>query len=68
MNNEFEVSIKDFQIIQNANLTFQRGLNCLIGQSNNGKSAILRAIKAAIYNYPGTTSVRLGCNNYKDFY
>ena len=64
MNKEFNVSIKDFQIIQNASLTFKPGLNCIIGQSNNGKSAILRAIKSAIYNKPGTTSVRLGASSY----
>ena len=64
MSREFNVSIKDFQIIKNASLTFLPGLNCLIGQSNNGKSAILRATKAAIYNFPGTTSVRLGCSSY----
>ncbi len=66
MNNDkdFNISIKDFQIIKNASLTFSPGLNCIIGQSNNGKSAILKATKAAIYNVPGTTSVRLGCNSY----
>ena len=64
MTKEFNISIKDFQIIKNASLSFLPGLNCIIGQSNNGKSAILRATKAAIYNIPGTTSVRLGCNNY----
>ncbi|MBO7614990.1 MAG: AAA family ATPase [Bacilli bacterium] len=63
-NNEFNVSIKDFQIIKSASLTFLPGLNCIIGQSNNGKSAILKATKSAIYNKPGTTSVRSGCNAY----
>ncbi len=64
LNKEFNVSIKDFQIIKSASLTFLPGLNCIIGQSNNGKSAILRATKAAIYNIAGTTSVRFGCNSY----
>lgn len=64
MNNEFNISIKDFQIIKKASLTFLPGLNCIIGQSNNGKSAIIRAAKSAIYNIPGTTSVRSGCSNY----
>lgn len=62
--NSVNLSIKDFQIIKNANLSFLPGLNCIIGQSNNGKSAIMRAAKACIYNEPGTTSVRLGCNNF----
>ena len=64
MEKEFSVSIKDFQIIQSASLTFKPGLNCIIGQSNNGKSAILKAVKSAIYNKPGTTSVRLGASSY----
>lgn len=64
MNNEFNISIKDFQIIKSASLTFKPGLNCIIGQSNNGKSAIFRAAKACIYNTPGTTQVRLGASNY----
>lgn len=63
-NKEFNISIKDFQIIKKASLTFLPGLNCIIGQSNNGKSALLRATKSAIYNIAGTTSVRLGCNSY----
>ena len=61
---EFKVSIRDFQIIKKASLTFTPGLNCIIGQSNNGKSAILRAIKSAIYNKAGTTSVRNGASSY----
>ena len=62
--NNVNLSVKDFQIIKNANLSFLPGLNCIIGQSNNGKSALMRAAKACIYNEPGTTSVRLGCSNF----
>jgi len=62
--NNINLSVKDFQIIKGANLSFAPGLNCIIGQSNNGKSALMRAAKACIYNTPGTTSVRLGCSNY----
>ena len=63
-NNSVGLSVKDFQIIKSANLLFLPGLNCLIGQSNNGKSALMRAAKSCFYNTPGTTSVRLGCSNY----
>ena len=62
--NEIVLSVKDFQIIKNASLTFQPGLNAIIGQSNNGKTALFRAAKACIYNEPGTTSVRNGCSQY----
>ena len=64
MNNQINLSVKDYQIIKNANLSFLPGLNCIIGQSNNGKSALMRASKACIYNEAGTTSVRTGCSNY----
>lgn len=59
-----KVSIKDFQIIKRAELEFIPGLNVVVGPSNNGKSAIFRAIKSAIFNYPGTTSVRIGASDY----
>lgn len=62
--NEIVLSVKDFQIIKSASLTFQPGLNAIIGQSNNGKTALFRAAKACIYNEPGTTSVRNGCSQY----
>lgn len=64
MNNEVTVSIKDFQIIEKATLTFNRGLNCIIGPSNNGKSAIFRAIMSLLYNEPGTNRIREGCSSY----
>ena len=59
-----KVSIKDFQIIKSASLDFQPGLTLIIGESNNGKSAIFRAMKSCIYNEPGTSNVRIGCKNY----
>ena len=62
--NEIVVSIRDFQIIKKASLTFKPGLTAIIGQSNNGKSAIFRAIKSCVYNEPGATSIRNGCSSY----
>ena len=62
--NVINLSVKDFQIIKNASLTFGPGLNVIIGQSNNGKSALFRAAKSCIYNEPGTTSIRNGCSSY----
>ena len=59
-----KVSIKDFQIVKSANLEFVPGLTVIQGESNNGKSALFRAIKSCIYNEPGTTNVRVGCKNY----
>ena len=62
--NVINLSVKDFQIIKDASLTLGPGLNAIIGQSNNGKSALFRAAKSCIYNEPGTTSIRNGCSSY----
>lgn len=59
-----KVSVKDFQIVKSASLEFVPGLTAILGESNNGKSALFRAIKSCIYNEPGTTNVRVGCKNY----
>lgn len=59
-----KVSIKDFQIIKSASLEFIPGLTVILGESNNGKTAVFRAVKSCIYNEPGTTYVRTGCKNY----
>ena len=64
MSNDLEVQIHDFQIIKDAKLKFVPGLNVIQGESNNGKTAIFRAIKSAIYNVPGTTNVRYGADSY----
>ena len=52
-----QVQIKDYQIIKKAALEFIPGLNVIIGPSNNGKSSILKAIKAAVKSGLGYTIV-----------
>ena len=64
MDNIMKCQIKDYQIIKNAFLEFIPGLNVIIGPSNNGKSSILKAIKALIYTVPGTTPIRNGQSSY----
>lgn len=59
-----KVSVKDFQIVKSASLEFIPGLTVIQGESNNGKTALFRAIKSCIYNEPGTNNVRTGCKNY----
>ncbi|MGG4438259.1 hypothetical protein AAXE64_27290 [Priestia megaterium] len=55
------VDIKNFQSHINTSLTFTRGTNALIGSSNSGKTAVLRAIKWCLRNYPkGTDFIRAG--------
>lgn len=44
--------IKNIQSHKNSELEFSPGINVIIGSSNNGKSAILRALYWAVYNRP----------------
>lgn len=47
-----KLQIKNIQSHKNSELEFVPGINVIIGSSNNGKSAILRALYWAIYNRP----------------
>ena len=46
----FLLNIEDFQSISKAKLEFVPGINLILGQSNSGKTAVLRAISAALQN------------------
>jgi len=41
-------NIKNFRTIENLTLTFNRGLNILIGENNSGKTAIIDALRICI--------------------
>lgn len=60
----FSLSIKDFQIIKNLNITFYPGLNAIVGNSNNGKSSLYRSLSSCIYNDSTPTYIRNGCSSY----
>jgi DNA repair protein SbcC/Rad50 len=56
-----KVQVENFQSHVRSELTFSKGLNVIIGPSDNGKSAILRALRWALYNEPrGSEFVRSG--------
>ncbi|SHK48261.1 AAA family ATPase [Tepidibacter formicigenes] len=58
-----EINIKNFQSHKNTNLEFVNGLNTIIGESDKGKSAVIRAIKWVLLNEPqGNGMVRQGTN------
>lgn len=59
-----KVSVQNYQIIKQAILDFNPGLTAIVGPSNNGKSSLLKALKAAIYTDGGTTPIRHGENSY----
>lgn len=54
----YTLNIKDYQIIKDATITFHQGLTLITGKSNHGKSSLLKALKQAIYNTPGTDFIR----------
>lgn len=51
-----KLHIENFQNINSADIEFVPGINCIVGESNNGKTAILRAVKAIITNPAGSGS------------
>lgn len=57
---DWVVELKDFQSIKSGKVTISRGLNVVTGATNQGKSAIFRAIDAAIFNTGTDDLVRAG--------
>ncbi|WP_180339330.1 AAA family ATPase [Peptoniphilus catoniae] len=56
-----KLELENFQSHKKSTLEFNRGLNVIIGSSDSGKTAIIRAIKWALYNEPqGDYFIRQG--------
>lgn len=51
-----QLHIHNFQSHKHAEIEFSPGVNVIVGQSGSGKTAILRALRWAIYNEPSGTS------------
>lgn len=54
-----EINIQNIQSHENTTLKFDAGVNAIVGSSNNGKSAILRALYWVCYNRPLGTDTLL---------
>jgi DNA repair protein SbcC/Rad50 len=52
------LKILNFQSHANSELTFHPGVNVIVGNSDSGKSAIIRALRWAIWNRPSGDSIR----------
>lgn len=46
------IELKNIQSHENTKIELDKGINCIVGSSNNGKSAILRGLYWARYNRP----------------
>ncbi|WP_413381474.1 AAA family ATPase [Alkalihalobacillus sp. 1P02AB] len=63
MNNILSVRLENFQSHLDTWIDFDKGLNVIVGQSDSGKTAIIRAIRWVLFNLPrGTDFVRVGAN------
>lgn len=54
MGNELKLSLENFQSISHGELVFHTGTSVIIGQSNSGKTATFRALKACLNNPAGS--------------
>ena len=54
MGNELKLSLENFQSIAQGELVFHTGTNVIVGQSNSGKTATFRALKACLSNPAGS--------------
>lgn len=57
-----KVTVENFQSIKHAEIEIE-GFTVITGSNNSGKTALMRAIKGAFQNTPGTSFVRHGEDN-----
>ncbi len=55
-----EIKVKGLQSIRNQTEISIEGFTCLTGESNRGKSAFVRSVKAALSNRLGTDFITVG--------
>ena len=54
LNEGLKLDIQDFQVVKNASMFFPKGsITLIVGASGNGKSSIIRSIKALLLNSSG---------------
>lgn len=56
----FDLLIEGFQSLSEVALSIEEGLNVVIGKTNSGKSAIMRALEDAVFNDGEDSNVRKG--------
>ena len=60
MSNPWKVDIKDFQSLSKVHLDIEDGITIITGKTNTGKSAVIRAIDAALFNMGDDSMVKGG--------
>src|SRR6185312_5624229 len=56
--------IENFQSHEVTEMAFDDGLNVIVGASDQGKSAVIRALRWLLFNEPrGSDFMRVGANN-----
>jgi exonuclease SbcC len=59
-----KIRLQNFQSHKDTTIEFDPGLTVILGQTDQGKSAIIRALKWVLYNEPrGTDFITAGCNS-----
>ena len=61
-----KIEIKNFQSHKNTTLEFDKGVNVICGETDNGKSAVIRAIRWVVENQPQGTE-KINSNWNEDF-
>ncbi|GAF15365.1 DNA double-strand break repair Rad50 ATPase [Bacillus sp. JCM 19045] len=55
--------MENFQSHQDTSIQFDQGLNVIVGQSDSGKTAVLRGLRWALFNLPrGTDFLKVGAD------
>ena len=49
-----KLHIENFQAISDIEMDFEKGINIIVGQSNSGKTSVLRAIDTLVNNGSGS--------------
>ncbi|SDC43949.1 AAA family ATPase [Shouchella lonarensis] len=63
MSNLLEVRLENFQSHLDTSISLHEGLNVIVGQSDSGKTAVLRAVRWALFNQPrGTDFLRVNAD------
>ena len=58
------IRAKNFEIIDDLELELKDGITVIVGASNNGKSSIIRLLRAILYNLNGDASIQQGQDAY----